>query len=109
MYQNQNQRDSIKRHDFSGLRDRLAKVDHDDILTKGRYWLRMAERTDAEAVLTLSTAVSVTGISRDDFEALIELGAIEIHSYEFNQPRIQIKDLCDVVEDSARYKASKHN
>ncbi len=100
---------STKKHDFSGLRNRLAKVDHDDILTKGGYWIREAERIDAEAVVTLSTAVSVTAISRDDFEALIELGAIGIHSYVFNQPRIPLKDLCAVVEDSARYKASKHN
>jgi hypothetical protein len=107
MTKTKDKRDTIKRHDFSGLRDRLTKIDHTDILTKGRYWLRVAERTDAEAVLTLSTAVSVTGICRDDFEALIELGAIEIHSYEFNQPRIQIKDLCAVVEDSARCKAGK--
>lgn len=109
MNRKQNQRDTIKQHDFSGLRDRLAKVDHADILTKGGYQLRRAEKIDAEAVLTLSTAVSVTGISRDDFEALIELGAIEIHSYYFNQPVIPIKDLCAVVGDSARYKASKHN
>jgi hypothetical protein len=109
MTKTKDKRDTIKQHDFRGLRDRLAKIDHADILTKGAIQLCEAEKFDAEAVLTLSTAVSVTGISRDDFEALIELGAIEIHSYEFNQPHIPIKDLCAVVGDSARYKASRQN
>lgn len=109
MTKTKEKRDTIKQHDFKGLRDRLAKIDHADILTKGGYWIREAEKIDADALVTLSTAVSVTGISRDDFEALIELGAIEIHSYEFNQPRIPIKDLCAVVGDSARYKASRQN
>ena len=109
MNKKQKQRDTIKQHDFKGLRDRLAKIDHADIIVKGAIQLCEAEKVDAVAALTLSMAVSVTGISRGDFEALIELGAIEIHSYELNEPIIPIKDICHVVADSARYKARRKN
>lgn len=109
MTKTKEKRDSTKQHDFKGLRERLAKIDHADIIVKGAIQLCEAEKVDAVAALTLSTAVSVTGISRDDFEALIELGAIEIHSYELNEPIIPIKDLCHVVADSARYKARRKN
>lgn len=109
MTKTKEKRDSTKQHDFKGLRDRLAKIDHADIIVKGAIQLCEAEKVDAVAALTLSMAASVTGISRDDLEALIELGAIEIHSYELNEPIIPIKDICHVVADSARYKAKRKN
>ena len=100
----------INRNDHTGLRDRLAKIDHKRIIAEGRFWIQIGARLGREDVMiTLTKAVEVTGLRRADIETLIKIGALKSTGLPYHEPMFLAKDLVAVVEDSARYKASKSN
>ncbi len=64
-------------------------------------------RTDV--MITLTKAVEVTGLRREDILTLMKLGALKPIGVPYHEPMFLAQDLVAVVEGAARYKARTLN
>ncbi len=89
--------------DFNGLGGRMAKLDHINIIRRGKEMLLQAKAQDAKLAMRMSCVCSVTGMTKMDLATFIFMGLIHADTASTN-PLLNVEEVLHVVEKALELK-----
>lgn len=94
----------IIRSNFTGLMDRVAKIDFFGVWLEGRKVLKKAKKDRIEAIMPMTEVITNTGLRRADVEFFVSLRLIEcVEAGE--DPLLSFKDVFCLMRTFERFVA----